>query len=88
MHPNSRTGFARVANRVLTQRGALIFDFLFIFTDDLKVLCWRGDFLSLRIFFLGNSSCFSAFSLSGGTEFVKRLRFYNVLGFKMPLKRR
>ena len=45
-----RRGFAGIGNRVLTQRGALIFDFLFIFTDDLKVLCWRGDFLSLRIF--------------------------------------
>ena len=47
---DSRRGFTGIGNRVLMQRGALIFDFLFIFTDDLKVFCWRGDFLSLRIF--------------------------------------
>ena len=47
---DSRRDFAGIGNRVLTQRGALIFDFLLIFTNDLKVFCWRGDFLSLRFF--------------------------------------
>ena len=42
---DSRSCFAGIGNHVLTQRGALFFDFLSIFTDDLKVLCWRGDFL-------------------------------------------
>ena len=48
---DSRRDFAGIGNRVLTQRGALIFQFLFIFRDDLMVFCWRGAFLSFTIFF-------------------------------------
>ena len=60
---DSRSCFAGIGNHVLTQRGALIFDFLFIFTDDLKVLCWRGDFLSLRIFFWESVEFCNVFAL-------------------------
>ncbi len=59
---DSRRDFAGIGNRVLTQRGALIFDFLLIFTNDLKAFCWRGDFLSFRIFFLKSVVFFSVFA--------------------------
>ena len=37
--------FAGIANRVLMQRGALVFAFLLKFANDLMLFCWRGDFL-------------------------------------------
>ena len=60
-----RRGFAGIGNRVLMQRGALVFAFLLKFANDLMVFCWRGDFLGVGQFFwffFEISSYFSRFS--------------------------
>ena len=46
-----RRGFAGIGNRVLMQRGALVFAFLLKFPNDLMVFCWRGDFFGVGHFF-------------------------------------
>ena len=47
-----RRGFAGIGNRVLMQRGALIFAFLLKFADDLMFFCWRVIFGVFLIFLL------------------------------------
>ena len=46
-----RRGFKGIGNRVLMQRGALLFAFLLKLENDLMVFCWRGDFLGVGQFF-------------------------------------
>ena len=47
-----RMGFAGIGNRVLMQRGALVFAFLFKFANDLMVFCWRVIFWGLVNFLI------------------------------------
>ena len=68
-----RKGFAGIGNRVLMQRGALIFASLLKFADDLMLFCWRGDFFeffifSLIFYFSSYFVRFGAFGLHLGTQ--------------------
>ena len=59
---DSRRDFAVIGNRVLMQRGALIFDFSLIFTKDLKVFLRICDFWRFRMFFWNFLVFFSVFA--------------------------
>ena len=78
---DSRSCFAGIGNRVLTQRGALILNLLLIFTNDFEVFCWRGDFLRFGLLFWKSVVFYSVFAFwrAPRTEIRRLFQCFRVL---------